>query len=325
MAHVQAWRFPFTTPEFQLDLACTGDWQLGSRSCSERKIDMYIEELVEQQRFMKASMPVAKMAAMSVGDLEDEDRPSTREMRAKIAAERGEVVERDAEKHVAWLEGSLIPKLVKIHKALDFGLLGGVAGHHWTFLAGGFPVGDKTYYSSVEYCFARLEQITGKPCVYLGPMVSFLDFRFEHIRKGSTDGDRKSSSTRVMGLLQHGEGGGQTKGATIARLERSAQGFDADFYIRGHDCQLVATKTDVLYASEGRDKTGVIRSRTRAMLNLGSATMGYELTKGRSSYVEQGMMRPLTMGWGTMSFCIQRASTLDDPHGNYYCKTYMKI
>lgn len=323
MAHVQTWRFPFKTPAFQLDVAATGDWQLGSSSCCEWKIDQAIDDMLERQRFYRAHVPIAKMAALSVGDLEDEDRPSTREIRAKLAAERMEVVERDAAKHIAWLEGSLLPRLLKIHEALDYGLLGGVAGHHWTFLPGGAKVGEKTFYSSVEYLFARLEQITGKPCVYLGPMVSFIDFRFERER----DGDH-GNGVRVMGLLQHGEGGGQTKGATIGRLERTAQGFDADFYIRGHDCQIVATKTDILYAAQGRRDAkdqGMIKSRTRSMLNLGSATMGYEMGKGRSSYIEQGMMRPVTMGWGVMSFRVARASKLADPHGNYECRTVIEI
>lgn len=322
MAHVQAWRFPFKTPAFQLDLCATGDWQLGSSSCCEWKIDQAIDDMLERQAFYRAHVPIAKMAAISVGDLEDEDRPTTREYRARLAAERAEVVERDAAKHVAWLEGDLLPRLKRLHEGLDYGLIGGVAGHHWTFLAGGAKVGEKTVYSSVEYIFARLEQMTGKPCVYMGPMVSFLDFTFERDR-GREDG--RTQAVRVMGLLQHGEGGGQTKGATLGRLERTAQGFDADFYIRGHDCQLVATKTDILYAAEGRSGGGQIRSRTRTMLNLGSATMGYELSKGRSSYIESGMMRPTTMGWGSISFKISKASRYEDANGNYTCRTAVEI
>lgn len=326
MAHVQSWRFPFETPHYQLDLHCLADWQLGSSSCLTWKIDQWIDDMVEQARFYRQFMPWAKTAAVFAGDAEDNDRPSTREIRARVAAERPEVAEADSKNYIHVLETEVLPRLLKVHQELDYGILGGVAGHHWTFLHGGAPVGDKTVYTSVEYLYARLEQITGKPCVYLGPMVSFLDFRFEKLVSSSN-----SKTVQVMGLLQHGEGGGQTKGSTLTKLERTAQGFDAEFFIRGHDCQLLATKTDQLYATEGRkkdgagDQDGVIRSRTKAMLNLGSATMGYEMSKGRSSYIEQSMLRPTTQGGGILRFRVGRASQYEDPNRNYRVRLNIEI
>ena len=334
MAWVQEWRFPFEGEGFLLELFCSSDWQLGSSSCSVRKIDHYIERTLGHAAFLKAHMPIAKTAMILAGDLEDEDRPSTREMRASMAASRPEVAERDAIKHVHFLEGEILPRLRKLHEGLDYGVLGGVAGHHWTFLQGGVEVAGKTVYSSVEYVFARLEEMTGKPCVYLGPMVSFLDFKFAQKRENG------EQSVRQVGLLQHGEGGGQTKGATINRLDRTAQGFDADFYIRGHDCQLVATKADVLYAKNRRtppkptqtnyrkpdpEAPNPICSRTRTMLNLGSYTMGYEFSRGRSSYVEQGMLRPATMGSGILTFEIRKAWSYEDKNQGLMCETFARI
>lgn len=294
MAWSQKWVLPFDSSTYRFNLECLADWQLGSRSCCEWKIEQHVDDILENAKYTDSGIVFA-------GDIEDEDRPSTRVIRAKIAAERGEVVERDSMKHVNWLEQKAIPLLLKLHKGTKYGIMGGVAGHHFTQISSGI--------NSVQYMFRRLEELTGKPCVYLGEMVSFLDFRFRHIKK--------DAAVRQVGLLQHGEGGGQTKGATVSKLERAAQGFNADFYIRGHDCQLVGTKTDQLYAKEQKgDSEPSINCKTKAMLNLGSATMGYEMRRDSPSYIEQAMMRPATMGWGTLKFRIRKSLIGEDASQN---------
>lgn len=305
MSWVQKYTIPMPKLPFQFALEFKGDWQLGSRSTCAWKIDDDIEETLERAKIMDSGV-------LFLGDIEDEDRPSTREIRKKVSAERAEVVERDAEKHVAYLETDVLPRLLKLHEGTKYGIMGGVAGHHWTFLPGGVEVKGKRVYTSVEYLFARLEAATGKPCKYLGQMSSFVDLSFAR-----QSGTGKQKACRSVGFIQHGEGGGATKGSTITKLERAAQGFDAQWYARGHDCQIVGTKTDQMYAKEGRNgHDGVIGSRTKAMLNLGAATMGYELGRGNPSYVEQGMMRPTTMGWGTMLFRVRLAHTDEDPNHN---------
>lgn len=287
----EPWRIQFDKLPYRFDLECLADWQLGSRSCCKWKIEQHIDDILERAKTTDSGILMA-------GDIEDDDRPSTRIIRAKIAAERGEVVERDAEKHVAWLEKDVIPLLLKLHKGTKYGIMGGVAGHHFTQIASGS--------NSVQYMFRRLAEITGKPCVYLGEMVSFIDLTFDGAKS------YYGKSIRLTGLLQHGEGGGQTKGATVSKLERSAQSFDADFYIRGHDCQLIGTKTEQLFSKIGIGKPGIISCRTKAMLNLGSATMGYEMRRDSPSYIEAGMMRPATMGWGTLKFRVRRSLTVED-------------
>jgi len=290
----QSWTFTFNELPYRMNLECLADWQLGSRSTCKWKIEQHIDDILERAK-------ITDSAVVFAGDIEDEDRPSTRAIRQQIAADRAEVVERDAQKHMAWLDRDVVPLLLKLHKGTKYGILGGVAGHHWTKLSPAL--------NSVQYLFNEVQRKTGKPCVYLGEMVSFLDFRFR-----STKGDRKA--VKQIGLLQHGEGGGQTKGSTINKLERAAQGFDADFYIRGHDCQLVGTKTDQLFPKESHNGLPEIHSRTKVMLNLGAATMGYEMGRGNPSYIEQGMLRPATMGWGTIKFRIRRSWTGEDANKN---------
>lgn len=293
MAWSEKWTIPFDRLPYKFNLECLADWQMGSRSCCKWKIQQHIDDILEDARTTDSGVLFA-------GDIEDEDRPSTRVIRAKIAAERGEVVERDSMKHIAWLEHEVIPLLLKLHKGTKYGVMGGVAGHHYTQLAPGM--------NSVQHIFRRLQEITGKPCVYMGEMVSFIDLRFLH--------KKNNHSVRQVGLLQHGEGGGQTKGATVNKLERAAQGFDANFFIRGHDCQLVGTKTDQLYAKETHGGEPAIHCRTKAMLNLGSATMGYELGRSSPSYIESAMMRPATMGWGKIKFRVRHSIGAEDPNNN---------
>lgn len=303
MAYVQKFKIPMATLPFQFALELKGDWQLGSRSTCEWKIDDDIDETLARAKTMDSGV-------IMLGDIEDEDRPTTRDIRKRISADRQEVVERDAEKHVSYIDSDVMPKLIRLHEGTKYGIMGGVAGHHWTFLPGGVEVGGKRVYTSVEYMFAKLQAVTGKPCHYLGQMSSFADLRFQQAGKNG-------KACRSVGFIQHGEGGGQTKGSTVAKLERAAQGFDAQWYARGHDCQIVGTKTDQLYAREGNgDAAGSIGSRTKAMLNLGAATMGYEMGRGAPSYVESSMMRPVTMGWGTMLFRIRVAHASEDPSRN---------
>ncbi len=301
MAWNESWRIAFDKFPYRFNLECLADFQLGSRSCCKWKIKQHIADILENAKHTDSGVLVA-------GDIEDEDRPTTRIIRAKIAAERGEVVQRDAMKHIAWLEHEVIPLLLPLHKGTKYGIMGGVAGHHFTQLTEYEDQDGKKVpaINSVQYIYRRLAELTGKPCVYLGEMVSFIDLTFTG----------QGKSVRQVGLLQHGEGGGATKSATVNKLERAAQGFEADFYIRGHDCQLVGTKTDQLYASESRggERPRQIRCRTKAMLNLGSATLGYEAGKGSPSYIESAMMRPATMGWGTLKFRIRKALSAEDPN-----------
>lgn len=302
MAWAEPWVIEYDKFPYNFNLECLSDFQLGSRSTCRWKIEQHIHDILEDAKHTDSGCMIA-------GDVEDEDRPTTRLIRYKIAAERPEVVERDAHKHLAWLDRDVIPLLLKLHKGTKYGIMGGVAGHHWTQIS---PAQN-----SVQYIFNELKRLTGKPCVYLGRMVSFLDFRF---RKKGASGDK---STKVIGLLEHGEGGGQTKAATINKLERAVKSFEADFFIRGHDCQLLGTKSDQLYAKDVRGGLPAIHSRTRVMLNLGAATMGYEMTKDSSSYIEDGMLVPATMGWGRIKFKIKKAWEGEDKNQNP--RVYMKL
>ena len=239
-----------------------------------------------------------------MGDIEDEDRPSTRERRKSAFADREEVIHRDAQTHMAYIDKFVIPYLEPLQKT-KYGIMGILAGHHYTHVS---PV-----LNSAQYICNRLFEVANRKVPYLGELSSFVDIRFRN-----ATGKGHGNGIRSVGHIQHGEGGGQTKSATITKLERTAQGFDADWYMRAHDCQLVATKTDKLYPKKVYKGTQPeMMSKTIPMLNLGSATRGYEMNNQQTSYVERGMMRPTTMGWGSILMSIKKAWKHEDPDQSY--------
>lgn len=275
---------------YQFNLHGLSDLQIGSDSTSLRIIQQRIEEICAD--------PVDS-GVIIAGDIEDDDRPSTRVAKKTAFADRPEVIGNAARDHICWIDKVIIPLLLPLQQT-KYGIMGILGGHHFTQLT---P--DLT---SPEYICNRLKELSGKDVPYLGVMSSFMDLRF---RNGST-------GVRSVGHVQHGEGGGQTKGSTVTKLDRTSQGFQADWYIRAHDCQIVGFKTDQLYPK--RVDEGIvpdILSRTITFLNLGAATQGYQPSKKDPSYVESGMLRPTTMGWGTLKFFIRKAHVNEDPSQNY--------
>jgi len=290
--------YKITPYEFHLHGLC--DLQIGSESTSIATIKTRIHEIISDPVDSGIIIP---------GDIEDEDRPSTRAIRRSAFSDRSEVPSRDAVKHRQWLDREVIPLLLPLQKKTRYGIMGILAGHHWTQLS--------AIQNSVQYMCQELTRLSGKKVNYLGEMISYIELRFVCGAK----------SHKKLGLVMHGEGGGQTKGSTIAKLERAAQGFDGDFFIRGHDCQLLATKTDKLYPKEMRvdDSPREMMSRTISYLNLGAATRGYEMGLDNSSYVERGIMRPTTLGWGTIKFKLRRSYEWEDQNHNIRCVQRIEI
>lgn len=211
---------------------------------------------------------------------------------------------------MAYLDKFVIPLLLPLQKT-KFGIMGVLAGHHWTQIS---PV-----LNSVQYICQEIARLSKRPVPYLGEMSAFMDLRFKCQKDGH--------GLRKVVHVQHGEGGGQTKSASLNKLDRTSQGFIADAYIRAHDCQIVASKFDQLYPKELNDMDGdpVILAKHIAVLNLGSATRGYEIGKGAPSYVEAKMMRPSALGWGTLNFKLRRARVYEDPQRNLKCEIGVTI
>jgi len=266
------------------------DLQLGSESCCKATIMRHIKTILGRKQG----------AFCSLGDIEDEDRPSTRVIRAKIAAERSEVVKRDCDKHKLWLDTDVIPFLTPLVKGSRF--LGGVSGHHWAQMTGT---------TSVEYLYKAWGNIAGYEIQYWGQMSTWLWLQF--YMQGRHIG------TKLV-HLQHGVGGGQTLASAINKLERTAQGFPADAYVRAHDCKRVAAKTVEVFPkqmnAEDPGKPELFH-RDIVLLNIGAGARGYDITRDQPSYVENAMMRPVGMGWGSLHFNVRRSQTDEDSNRSW--------
>lgn len=301
MAWAEYYEIPYKSAPYEFHLHGLCDLQIGSSSTVIEKIKLWIEEICDDPFDSGVIIP---------GDLEDEDRPSTRAIRRGAFAGREEVIYADSRKHMAWIDKEVIPLLLPLQKRTKFGIMGVLAGHHWTQITPAL--------NSVQYICQELTRLSGKKVEYLGQMMSFLDLRFK-----CQDGH----NIRKVGHVQHGEGGGQTKSASLNKLDRTFHGFEADFFIRAHDCQVVATKWNRLYSKELKNKqsTPTILSKSAVGLNLGSATRGYEIGKGEPSYVESAMFRPTEMGWGTIKFKFRKARTFEDHDRNVRCDMKVEI
>ncbi len=296
---------PFDKLPYRFDLHGLCDVQEGSRSTLIDLVDFWVDQMIAEAKHHDSGVVIP-------GDLEDEDRPSTRAIRRAAFAEREEVTQRDMENHVLWMEKHLIPRYVRLHKALKYGIVGVLAGHHWSQIAKDL--------NSVQWICQRVTKLAncGRPVPYWGEMSAMLTMRFRG------EGGNRGKGLRKVGHIQHGEGGGQTKGATLTKLDRTSQGFLADFYIRAHDCQIVAAKDQQLYPKDS-EGSKVLLCRQVAKLNLGSATRGYEVGTDGPSYVEAKMMRPTAMGWGTVKFIVRQARTWEDPSKNVTCDMKIEI
>lgn len=283
---------------FKFNLHGICDTQEGSKSTHLGIVDYRIKEICADP----------EAGVIIPGDIEDEDRPSTRVIREAAFAGRGEVKWRDAEKHMAWLDKAIIPRYAKLNQT-KYGILGILAGHHWTQLTPSL--------NSVEYICREIAKKTGRPCPYLGQMSAYLILTFR---------GQGNNSVRKVVHVQHGEGGG-TKAGSLNKIQKTMQGFEADAFIRAHDCQIVAAKYSQIYPKTQSTATSVpqILSRNIAALNLGSATVGYELSQGDPSYVEAKMLQPTAMGWGELQFTVRRAHVWEDPLYNLIADIKVRI
>jgi len=299
MPWYKIYQIPFQSQPYEFHLHGLCDLQIGNETTSLSTINHRINKILADPCDSGIIIP---------GDIEDEDRPSTRRIRRSAFADRSEVWYRDAQKHMAWLDKEVIPLLLPLQKT-KYGIMGIIAGHHWTQLS--------NVLNSVEYMCMELTRLSKKEVPYLGQMSSYMDLRFQ----------TPSGSLQKMIHVEHGQGGGTTEASTVNKLLRTAKGSDADAFIRAHDCQVIAWKSPRMSPKRLKDPSQQpdMLSRTIPFLNLGSATRGYVMSRGEPSYVENAGLSPKTMGWGTMKFEIRKAFADEDSHRNLKCDIWIEI
>lgn len=114
-------------------------------------------------------------------------------------------------------------------------------------------------------------------------------------------------------FVHHGAGSGVRASAPLNKLESLMSGFDADIYMIGHMSKKATAPVDQLYAS----RTGNLSHRSKYLVGTGGFSQGYHegsvsaAGNARGSYVEQGLMKPVTLGAPILTVKIQRTNSKD--------------
>ena len=124
----------------------------------------------------------------------------------------------------------------------------------------------------------------------------------------------QSPGTQVSCTIfaHHGVGSGTSVGAPLVKLERVVEWCEADLYLMGHQHKRVAGHIPRFYMTNGSQPE--LLARERLLVGTGSYLRGY-LQGGRSggraggSYVEQAMMRPVSLGSPTVLIRPVRAGS----------------
>lgn len=282
----------------------TADWQLEGKTADLEYIKSWVGKVSEDENGM----------AMFLGDIQDNDRPSTRSLKRKAFHERPEVLLDETRARLKELDSEIVPLLLPLAK-MRLPMLGMLAGHHYADLY--FEKdGQLVKQTSTNYICQQLTLLSGREVPYLGIMSAWVHLSFR--KKGST------STIKKLLHIQHGVGGGGTPEAAVRRLRKTSEGHYADAYVRAHDCQQVIVRMCV-NEPLGHGENARIRQREILMMNIGSATAGPVITRGDPDYSEMEMMNPVPRGWGVISVNMRRASRHDDDSRNCFAELHGKL
>ncbi|KKN67771.1 hypothetical protein LCGC14_0458040 [marine sediment metagenome] len=250
-------------PYKAITLMPIGDVQLGAEGADLDRLKRHIDYGLEHNAYF-----------LGMGDYVDVASPSNR---AKIRAAGlydsvMEALEAAAEKAIG--------EFLEAVKGTEGRWLGILEGHHF------YDFADGTTSDTRIALALSTPQFT---CHHLGTSALV---RIPFVRGGRT-----ACSTTIW--CHHGQGGGQTTGAILNKLERQVGNFEADIYLMGHYTKEVSERKSRISLSRGPDPHLI--HKTIYLASTGGFHRGY-LHKNRTglvprgSYVEQGMFSPATLG-----------------------------
>lgn len=156
--------------------------------------------------------------------------------------------------------------------------LGLLEGHHFAELETGI--------TTDQYLCEKLQTVHLGSCAYVGI----------HFNIGSRQGG-------VVNIwAHHGQGNGQSTGAPIVKLEKMLPDFEADIFLIGHMTKQASAPANRVYPVWGKQgQPHKLKHITKVLVGTGGFGKGYienshQGQVPRGTYVEQGMMRPATLG-----------------------------
>lgn len=193
---------------------------------------------------------------MLLGDLTDDDRPSTRAMRRTMFMDRKEAFQQEDKQHLDWIDRKIVPQLKEIIRPERcFGMLD---GDHYRQYANGL--------TSVQYACSVLK------VPYLGAGQARINIQF-------SKPDSCHNNFRIH--AQHGIGGTGRPGNGVNKLEDVANQWEGmDCFVRGHNHRGFIYPICKYY----EDKKGFLKKRDIWLINTPSFRSG--LIDGETDYAE---------------------------------------
>jgi hypothetical protein len=191
-----------------------------------------------------------------LGDLTDDDRPSTRSMRKHMFSDRVEAFQQEDKQHLDWLDRKIIPQLKPIIRPdRCFGVLD---GDHFREYSNGI--------TSVQYVCTMLK------IPYLGLGQARINLQF-------CTKDMVYYSFRIH--AQHGLAGTGRPGSGVNKLEDVANQWEGmDAFVRGHNHKGFIYPISKYY----EDRHGALKKRDIWLINTPSFRTG--LIDGLADYAE---------------------------------------
>lgn len=226
-----------------------------------------------QQWLKDQHNPGVRKFYIGMGDSCDFMRAHTRAMIRHVEIEAEDVQDALQRGGKLWVE-NLAEELHPIAKRF----VGVMGGNHYMEFVIDTPNGKLRQHSE-QY----LAEILG--CDYLGVMCA-LTITLEDAKKA------KRATVRL--ICHHGAGGGQTPGASVNRVARMLQGWNAQVALMGDDHKRFIQPIGEQLSAEQVDGRDVITATTHWVGRTGSFLRGFE--PGKSSYVVDRAFNPLSIG-----------------------------
>lgn len=238
----------------------TGDHHLGSNGHNSAVRNRLIKRLLRKE----------SVYWVGTGDMVDCDRPSTREMKWKMYADRKDAWTQQDERDFDFLDRKVIP----VYEPVKHTCLGLIDGDHYIRFSNGMTSG--------QYIANKLG------VKYLGERMAYVCIAF---RK------RRNQSILHRILVRHGKGAPSTVGGDANALVRQNAQWEGDLFFGAHSHKLAAFPEPIVGPKESG--TG-LHQRIRWYIRTGSLLNGFSPTE--QLYPEKAEYSPLCVGWGECEY-----------------------
>lgn len=243
-----------------------GDLQIGSPLFNRPMWDQYVE----------AVSKVVNPITIGMGDYTDNFRPTVQARLSGVTGPDKESQWTVDEMHRSHIMKDVLPRLKPvIEKSHCLGLL---AGHH------DMTYGDGTNSTQLLCKFLKV------PYLGRGECMIRVNLKFHR---------------RVLHFTvwaSHGEGGGQSVGTPVLKLQKMLAHMDCDVALRGHSCDKFIFQEPQFYL----DHTSPPRLRQRNRIIANTGGFSDSRVEGIDTYVERSNLIPKAMGWVEIHIHVKR-------------------